>query len=170
MLKDYNKEPNMKSPSPLNSPNSPNSPNDINNSYFKRNQYELSRSDTARNSFYNVDIKPFSKKEVANDIQNIKKQYNDLDKITSNINEQYEINSNKMDAIVNETMEISNILNEDLFIRLKVYEDNKQNKTYYKRNIASEIGFITLDYLLTSNVIIINKLFFFFFFFFYFLF
>lgn len=146
-----NKEPSLRSPT---LPDSPNSSNDINKrNSFNSSPYGFSNYLRGNSLNNNTNIKPYSKKQVNSDIQNINKEYNDLDKITNKIHEQYEDNKNKMEIITNETIEITNNLNDDLFIRLKVYEENKQNKTYYKRNIASEIGFITLDYLLTGNIL-----------------
>ncbi|OUM66798.1 hypothetical protein PIROE2DRAFT_5895, partial [Piromyces sp. E2] len=114
-----------------------NSPTNINNSIYRKNGSFIGD--------HNL------KNQVNEDIKNIDIQHSDFENITNTINENYISCNNKIETIINESREVSNTLNDDLFIRMKVFEENKQNKTYFKRNIASEIGFITLDYFLTHS-------------------
>ncbi|ORX44642.1 hypothetical protein BCR36DRAFT_124248 [Piromyces finnis] len=127
-----------------------NNPTNRNNDIYRNNNLS---NDNFRNS-YCKDImekpkKEYSKKEINEIIQNIDKQYDDFENMTNAINLKFNNNNNKIETIINDSKEVSNTLNNDLLIRMKVFEENKQNKTYFKRNIASEIGFITLDYFLT---------------------
>ena len=128
------------------------SPTSRNNSILKRNiSFHKNSSFDYKSNELKEAKKPYSKKEVSGNIDNINKQYTNITTIRDTINEQFIVNSNKIDSLINEAKNVTKTLNDDLFIRLKVYEETKQNKTYFKRNIASEIGFITLDYLLTSS-------------------
>ncbi|ORX81829.1 hypothetical protein BCR32DRAFT_293048 [Anaeromyces robustus] len=135
-----------------------NSPININNNLYKKDSFNINKNYFPSNhvneitnslSIEEKNMKPYSKKNINNEIQIINKQYNNLENIINTINEQYTINNNKIEILVNEAKNMSYTLNDDLFIRLKSYEENKQNKKYFKKNIASEIGFITLDYVLT---------------------
>jgi len=121
------------------------------NSFHNNPTFNYSFDRHRRNSELKEATKPYSKKEITSNIETINKQYTDLVTIKNTINERFIINSNKIDNLINEAKKVTYTLNDDLFIRLKVFEETKQNKTYFKRNIASEIGFITLDYLLTST-------------------
>jgi len=139
------------------------SPTSRNNSILKRNlsfhknsSFDYSFNSRNRSSELKEAKKPYSKKELSEKVENINKQYTNITTIRDTINEQFAVNSNKIDSLINEAKKVTNTLNDDLFIRLKVFEETKQNKTYFKRNIASEIGFITLDYLLTSSYHIFN--------------
>jgi len=138
-----------------------NSPTNVNNNIYrgknsfssehKFKNFSFSRENSFTKTIMEKPKKQYSKREVNEDIENIDKQYDDIENVTNTINKCYENNSNKIETIINESIEVSNTLNDDLFIRMKAFEENKQNKTYFKKNVVSEIGFITLDYFLTRK-------------------